>query len=191
MSFSGPALAVAPVAIATAAHSTLDILLSTVNTNPYFIGLMMIFMNLGGRYLGLEISPKQEQFFQHPLVRRLLIFTVLFIATRNIWVAFWLTIVIIVLIGYVFNEKSSLCLFNLKGLPGSTCKKEGFMNVVPMQSPLTALEEEMYQKLLQKRSALNTVSKKTDDKESFSSPEELLKLYINNIDKLNTVKKSA
>ncbi len=187
MSFSGPALA--PVAaMMTGTQSTFDILLSTVNTNPYFIGLMMIFMNLGGRFLGLEISPKQEQFFQHPLVRRLLIFTVLFIATRNIWVAFWLTIVIILLVGYLLNEKSSLCLFHLKGLPGSSCENEGFTNMIPVASVqvLTPLEEEIFQKLLQKRSGGSAAVPKKEEKDESAN---LLKLYVNNIDKLQSIKK--
>lgn len=188
MSFSGSVLTAAPMAMGTATQGIFDILLSTVNTNPYFIGLMMIFMNLGGRFLGLEISPKQEQFFQHPIVRRLLIFTVLFIATRNIWVAFWLTIVIVILVGYLLNEKSSLCIFHLKGLPGSSCEKEGFVNATPIvpTSTLTLLEEEIFQKLLQKRSGEQVTVKKVKTE---STPEDLLKLYVNNIDKIQSIKK--
>ena len=66
-----------------------------INTNPYFIGIMMLLLNLGGRFLGMEISKEQERFFQHPWVRRFLILTVLFIATRNIIVAFIMTIFVV------------------------------------------------------------------------------------------------
>jgi hypothetical protein len=67
--------------------SPLDTFLQIFNTNPYFIGIMMLILNLGGRFISLEVTKKQEQFLQHPWVRRILIFTVLFVATRNIWVA--------------------------------------------------------------------------------------------------------
>ncbi len=100
-----------------------DTFVLSLNTNPYFIGLMMLLLNLGGRFIAMEVTKGQEQFFQNPWVRRLLIFTVLFVGTRNVMVAFWSTLIIILLIGYLFNENSSLCIFNL-GNTGSSCATE-------------------------------------------------------------------
>jgi len=82
----------------------------------------MLTMNLGSRFLALEMSKGQEAFFSHPWVRRFLIFVVFFIGTRNIWVAFWMALVSILLLGYLFNENSSLCIFK-GGLPGAACTK--------------------------------------------------------------------
>ena len=111
------------------AMSPLDTVLHIFNTNPYFIGMMMLILNLGGRFIGLEVTKQQEQFLQLPWVRRILIFTVLFVATRSIWVAFWATLVVVLFIGYLFNENSALCLFGTNGKKGSRCdaKKEGEM----------------------------------------------------------------
>lgn len=106
-----------------------DALLNTMNTSPYVIGSMMLMMNLGARFLSLEVTKGQEAFLSHPWIRRFLIFVVFFIGTRNIWVAFWMALVVILLIGYLFNENSSLCLFR-GGLPGAACTtktlKEGY-----------------------------------------------------------------
>lgn len=101
--------------------SPVEAFLQIFNNNPYFIGLMMLILNLGGRFISLEVTKKQEQFLQHPWVRRVLIFTVLFVATRNIWVAFWSTLTFVLFLGYLFNENSSLCIFGAGGSPGSTC----------------------------------------------------------------------
>lgn len=97
-----------------------DAAINMINTSPYIIGSMMLMMNLGARFLSLEITKGQEQFLSHPWVRRFLIFVVFFIGTRNVWVAFWMALIVILLIGYLFNENSSLCLFR-GGLPGSAC----------------------------------------------------------------------
>ena len=94
-------------ATAMMAISPLDGFLQIFNNNPYFIGLMMLILNLGGRFISLEVTKKQEQFLQHPWVRRVLIFTVLFVATRNIWVAFWATLTFVLFLGYLFNENSA------------------------------------------------------------------------------------
>ena len=110
-------------ASAVAAMSPVDSMMYLFSSNPYFIGLMMFFLNVGGRFIGLEISKQQELFFQHPWVRRGLIFVVLFVATRNLAVAFWCTVGIVLLFGYLFNENSSMCLFGRGGMTGSTCQR--------------------------------------------------------------------
>jgi hypothetical protein len=101
--------------------SPVDAFLQIFNTNPYFIGIMMLILNLGGRFISLEVTKKQEQFLQLPWVRRVLIFTVLFVATRNIWVAFWTTVAVVLFLGYLFNENSALCIFGQGGKNGSKC----------------------------------------------------------------------
>jgi hypothetical protein len=96
--------------------------LQMFNSNPYFIGIMMLLLNFGGRFISLEITKQQELFLQHPWVRRVLIFTILFIGTRSIKVAFWATLIVVLLLGYLFNENSALCIFGRHGGPGSTCE---------------------------------------------------------------------
>jgi hypothetical protein len=72
---------------------------------------MMIILNLGGRHLATGLTPEQDKIFQNVWFRRFLLFVVIFIATRNIFAAFWLSIAVIVILGYLTNEMSSLYLF--------------------------------------------------------------------------------
>lgn len=142
-----------------AATSPFDIVLHLFNTNPYFIGIMMLLLNVGGRFIGMEITKKQEQFLQHPWVRRMIIFTAIFIATRNLWVAFWTTLVVILLLGYLFNENSALCVFGRGGTIGAKCSngsanttitnqsQTAINNAVKMQDELTQEEKEILQRL--------------------------------------------
>lgn len=116
---------------ALASFSPFDGFLHIFNTSPYFIGLMMLLLNLGGRFIGLEITKQQEQFLQHPWVRRVLIFTVLFMGTRSITVSFWATVIVVLLLGYLFNENSSLCLFGQGGAKGSTCAEDKGAGMTP------------------------------------------------------------
>jgi hypothetical protein len=122
--------------------SPLDSFLYIFNNNPYFIGIMMLILNLGGRFMILEVTKKQEQFLQHPWVRRVLIFVVLFVGTRNLWVAFWATVFVVLFLGYLFNENSALCLFGEGGSTGSTCSS-------PNQSleEMTPEEKDILQRL--------------------------------------------
>jgi hypothetical protein len=125
----------------------LDVLMSSINTNPYFIGLMMLLLNLGGRFLALEISKEQEKFLSQPLVRRFFLFAILFVATRNIVIAVGLAVIVILILGYLFNENSSMCLWK-------PCVKENFEQQ-PQQLSFVGLtpEEAMILKRLQDKQA--------------------------------------
>lgn len=137
---------------ATAATlSPFDSILQIFNTNPYFIGITMLLMNLGGRFLTLDVTKKQEQFFQHPWIRRILIFIVIFMGTRSIWVAFWATLVVILLMGYLFNENSALCIFGQGGSSGTTCSTDSHN---PTES-MSAEEREILMRLQAKANRMN------------------------------------
>ena len=133
------------------ALSPIDAFLNIFNTNPYFIGLTMLILNLGGRFLSLEVTKKQEQFLQHPWVRRLLIFVVIFVGTRSIYVAFWGTLLVVLFLGYLFNENSALCVFGQQGAKGSTCSNLSSSNPSSSNdSTMTVEEKEILQRLMAK-----------------------------------------
>lgn len=127
--------AAATASLAQVTMNPLDALMAGVNSNPYFIGLMMLLLNLGGRFLALEISKEQEKFLSQPLVRRFFLFAVLFVATRNIIIAAGLAIIVIILLGYLFNENSDLCLWKSCHIgPPPEKKQEGFVGLTPEEA---------------------------------------------------------
>lgn len=106
MSFPPPS---GPVVIT--ASNPLEAFITSFNTNAYFIGLMMIFLNLGGRHLVSTISVEQDKLFQNVWAKRFLVFVVVFIATRNIFSAFWLSIAVIIIVQFLTNETNPFYLF--------------------------------------------------------------------------------
>ena len=178
-------LPTAPVTTALAQAGSiapLDMAIMAVNSNPYFIGTMMLMLNFGGRFLALEMSKGQEQFFQSPWVRRCLIFTIIFVGTRNIMVAFWMSLFIILCVGYLFNENSSLCLFHL-GQPGSSCATSpGLIQTAP--NTLTQEESEILKRLqdkYQKSMPLKENEKEKEKEKETSSSD----IYWQNMTYLN------
>jgi hypothetical protein len=142
MSFPAAAISLGAGAVA----NPLDIVMASVNSNPYFIGIMMLLLNLGGRFLALEISKEQEKFLSHPVVRRFFLFAVLFMGTRNLIISVGLTIIVIILLGYLFNENSDLCLWHTCiSKPDAPVKQEGFVGL--------SAEEAMILKRLQEKQA--------------------------------------
>ena len=78
-----------------------------INMNPYVLGFAYILLNLGGRFMVMSVTPAQEAFLQNIVFRPLLLFAIMFIGTRNLVVAFWLTLLILLLLHYLLNENSS------------------------------------------------------------------------------------
>ena len=138
----------APVAaVAVVATNPLDILMASVNSNPYFIGIMMLLLNLGGRFLSLEISKDQEKVLSMPIVRRFFLFAVLFVATRNVVIAGGLAILVILCLGYLFNENSDLCLWKSCIATPTDAKQESFVG-------LSAEEAMIYKRLQEKQASI-------------------------------------
>jgi hypothetical protein len=100
------AVAVAPVATADIISQSLMMM----SANPYIIGAFYLLMNLGGRFLSLESTKKQEAFLQWPVMRPFLLFAVLFIATRNFVVAVVGTFVVFFILWVAANEHSPYCM---------------------------------------------------------------------------------
>ena len=175
-----PGLAAYPRLSSIASLSPIDAILSVFNGNLYFVGLMMLILNLGGRFIVMEVSKDQELFFQHPWVRRGLIFVVLFVATRNIAISFWLTIAVVLVLGYLFNENSALCLFGKGGAPGASCAAPvagapGSTTGVPVvQAGMTPEEKDIYRRLNEKKERYDQASAKEKEaaakKEKYADP---------------------
>jgi len=161
--------------------STFEAVLGSFNTNLYFVGIMMLILNLAGRFIAMEITKEQEQFFQNPWVRRFLIFVVIFVATRNLIISFWLTIIVVLLIGYLFNENSAFWIIGKGG------QKEVSKDPKAMQPGMTPEEMDIFRRLNEKKNRYDQAaeqSKKDADKKSkFADPS---LVYLANMNLLNS-----
>ena len=86
--------------------------ITNVSTNKFFLGITMLMLNLGSKYLTIDFSKAQEQFFKHSFVRKLTLFSVFFIATRDLIVSLILSLVFILLTQGIFNENSKYSLLS-------------------------------------------------------------------------------
>jgi len=84
-------------------------LLKSLNDNKFFAGIVMLTMNIGSKYISIELSKTQENYIKYSLGRQILIFAVLWMGTRDIVTALILTVVFILFADYLFNEHSKYC----------------------------------------------------------------------------------
>ena len=80
-----------------------------LNTHPLFIGLMVIMLNIGSKYITIKLSKSQEQYIKNSLGRQFLIFAIMWSGTRDIVYAILLTGAFVAMSDYLFNEDSAYC----------------------------------------------------------------------------------
>lgn len=88
----------------------LNYTIESLNNNKYFIGVMMVLLNVGSRYIFLELGKIHDDFFNQKIVRRILIFTVFFVATRDIIASVILSAFFILFFLELTHENSKLCI---------------------------------------------------------------------------------
>ena len=86
-----------------------DVFMKVMGTNKLLLGVFMIFINIGSRYIELKLTKGQEMILKN-IAREVLIFTIAFIHTKDLILSFVITGIFIILANFVFNEKSKYCI---------------------------------------------------------------------------------
>jgi hypothetical protein len=81
-------------------------LMKSLNTNMFFIGIMMLVLNIGSRYIVHEFSDDDEEYRQNIVLRRVAIFAACFVGTRDLFVSLVLTAVFVVISTGMYHTKS-------------------------------------------------------------------------------------
>jgi len=79
--------------------------LSCINENKYMIGITMIMLNIGARFIIDELDDDLRKTISNVFVRRVVIFCSFFMATKDLFTAIVLTIIFIIMINEVFAKE--------------------------------------------------------------------------------------
>lgn len=84
-----------------------------ISESKYFIGIAMIIINFGSRFIIDEFSKEQKEFIKSIHFRRIIIFCVFYIATKDLLVAITLTIIFVLFISdLLFNDNTEKDIYN-------------------------------------------------------------------------------
>lgn len=77
-----------------------------LSTNPFFIGLSVMMMNIGSRFILSDLTQSQIHFFNNKFVKYLIVFCMFFIYTKDFLSSIILSFIFFVTLFGVFNENS-------------------------------------------------------------------------------------
>jgi hypothetical protein len=81
-----------------------------LNNSKFFAGIIMILLNIGSKFISVNFSKSTEEYLKYSLSKQILVFAMVWMATRDIYTALVLTAVFVILSEHLFNEESHLCI---------------------------------------------------------------------------------
>jgi len=81
--------------------------INDIESNKYLLGVCMIIVNIGSRYIIEELSEKQKKYINNKLFRRIIIFSIFYIATKDIITSITLTVIFVLFISELFNDEKT------------------------------------------------------------------------------------
>jgi len=80
-----------------------------LNNSKFFAGVIMILLNVGSKFITIQFSKSTEEYMKWSVSKQLLVFSMAWMGTRDIYTALGLTAVFTILSEYLFNEEHQLC----------------------------------------------------------------------------------
>ena len=81
-----------------------------LNNSKFFAGIIMILLNVGSKFITIQFSKSTEEYLKFSLSKQLLVFSMSWMGTRDIYTALGLTAIFTILSDHLFNEDSHLCI---------------------------------------------------------------------------------
>jgi hypothetical protein len=81
-----------------------------LNNSKFFAGIIMILLNIGSKFITIQFSKSTEEYLKWTISKQLLVFSMAWMGTRDIYTSLGLTAIFTILSDYLFNEESSLCM---------------------------------------------------------------------------------
>ena len=81
-----------------------------VNDSKIFAGLMIITLNIVSRFVTIKLSKSMESYLKYTFSKYVLVFTIAWMVTRDIYVATTIMLIYIVIMDYLLDDDSMFCI---------------------------------------------------------------------------------
>jgi len=104
--------------------------LNSLATSPFAIGVMILLTNVASRYITHEFSSNDEEYSQNILLRRVAIFAVCFVGTRDLVTSLLLTAGFVVLASGFIRSNSQFAREGMEDTPEGKMRKSAGLRKV-------------------------------------------------------------
>ena len=80
-----------------------------INDSKIFAGLMIITLNIVSRFVTIKLSKSMESYLKYTFSKYLLVFTIAWMGTRDIYIAITIMLIYIIIFDYLLDDDSMFC----------------------------------------------------------------------------------
>ena len=84
--------------------------ISRINDSKIFAGLMIITLNIASRFVTIKLGKSMESYLKYTFSKYLLVFTIAWMGTRDIYIAFTIMLIFIIITDYLLDDDSMFCI---------------------------------------------------------------------------------
>lgn len=123
-----------------------DVLFNILNGSRFFAACVMLLMNIGGRYISKDIPDYIFNIFEFPIMRALTVFSIAFIASRDVKVSLIIALFFVVLFKYLLDDKSNVCILTDKMKNALDLNKDGKVTEAELKKASEIIDKYRHQK---------------------------------------------
>ncbi len=115
-----------------------------LNNSKFFAGVIMILLNVGSKFISIQFSKSTEEYLKMNVTKQILVFSMAWMGTRDIYTSLGLTAVFTILSDHLFNEESPYCCVPEKYRVLSKLideNKDGIINEEEINNAISILEK--------------------------------------------------
>lgn len=83
---------------------------AAVNQSKIFAGLMIITINIASKFVNFRLSKTTESYLKYTFSRDILIFAIMWMGTRDVLIAGFMTLIFMLIMDFLLNENSVFCI---------------------------------------------------------------------------------
>ena len=84
--------------------------IQTLNSSKIFAGIMIITLNIVSRFVNIKLSKTMESYLKYTFSKYVLVFTIAWMGTRDIYIALFIMGCFIIISDFLFDEESMFCI---------------------------------------------------------------------------------
>jgi hypothetical protein len=102
-----------------------------LNQSKIFAGVMIVIINIASKFVTFKVSKTVESYLKFTFSRHMLVFAATWLGTRDIYIALFMTLLFMLIVDVLFNEKSMFCCLPESFINEQVSKLEGMENQTP------------------------------------------------------------
>ena len=80
--------------------------IQALNSSKLFAGLMIIILNIASKFVNIKVGKTLEAYLKYTFSRQILVFAIAWMGTRDIYIAFLVTVCFVIITDYLLHEDS-------------------------------------------------------------------------------------